>query len=48
MSESNLLKDMCKEIERALPRTKNDHFQVKASFNHANHEKIFERYIKQQ
>ena len=46
MSDSKLLKDMCKVIEKALPSTKHDHrFDIKGSFNH---DKYFEDFIKKQ
>jgi hypothetical protein len=49
MSDSKLLKDMCRVIEKALPSSKNDtNFQIKGSFNSINHDRIFEEYLKQE
>ena len=50
MSDSKLLKDMCKVIEKALPTTKQDHrFEIKGSFNSINHDhRYFEDYLKKQ
>lgn len=46
MSDSKLLKDMCKQIEKALPSNKYDGaFQVKGSFSN---DRIFEQYLKQE
>lgn len=46
MSDSNLLKDLCKQIERALPSRKKDgDFQIKGAFYH---DAIFEKYLKRQ
>ena len=48
MSDSKLLKDMCKTIERALPSTKNDHcFEIKGSFSQAQ-DHYFEEYLQRQ
>jgi hypothetical protein len=42
MSDSKLLKDMCKVIEKALPTTKMDkNFQIKGSYSSLNQDKIF-------
>lgn len=42
MSDSKLLKDMCKVIEKALPTTKLDpNFQIKGSFNSVNQDRVF-------
>lgn len=49
MSDSKLLKDMCKVIEKALPSNKHDnHFEIKGSFNHFTTHHIFEEYIKRE
>ena len=46
MSDSKLLKDMCKVIEKALPSTKQDNrFEIKGSFSH---DRYFEDYLKRQ
>jgi len=42
MSDSKLLKDMCKVIEKALPSNKLDkNFQIKGTFSSINQDKIF-------
>jgi hypothetical protein len=42
MSDSNLLKDMCKVIDKALPSNKHDnHFDIKGSFHPFNNHRIF-------
>jgi hypothetical protein len=46
MSDSKLLKDMCKVIEKALPSNKPDHrLDIKGSFTH---DRYFEEYLKKQ
>jgi hypothetical protein len=46
MSDSNLLKDLCKQIERVLPSKKKDgNFQIKGAFYH---DAIFEKYLKKE
>jgi hypothetical protein len=49
MSDSKLLKEMCKVIEKALPTTKLDkNFQIKGSYTSLNQDKVFEEYLKQE
>ena len=48
MSDSNLLKDMCRQIDRALPRTKVDGLQLRPAGNQPSQEKLFEKYLKQE
>ena len=46
MSDSKLLKDMCKVIEKALPSSKFDRgLDIKGSFHH---DRYFEEYLKRQ
>ena len=46
MSDSNLLKDLCRQIERVLPSKKKDsNFQIKGAFYH---DTIFEKYLKKE
>lgn len=46
MSDSNLLKDLCKQIERVLPSRKKDaNFQIKGAFYH---DTIFEKFLKRE
>jgi hypothetical protein len=46
MSDSKLLKEVCRQIDKALPSTEHDGtFQVRGSFNH---DKIFEQYLKKE
>jgi hypothetical protein len=46
MSDSNLLKDLCKQIEKVLPSKKKDgNFQIKGAFYH---DAIFEKYLKKE
>lgn len=47
MSDSKLLKDMCKVIEKALPSSKQDqiHFEIKGSFDQGRY---FDEYLKKQ
>jgi hypothetical protein len=46
MSDSKLLKEVCKQIDRALPSTEHDGtFQVKGAFSN---EKIFEQYLRKE
>jgi len=48
MSDSKILNDMCKAIEKALPTNKFDkNFQIKGSFTTLNNDKFFEEYMKQ-
>ena len=42
MSDSKLLNDMCKAIDKALPASKFDkNFEIKGSFTNLNHDKFF-------
>lgn len=45
MTDSKLLKDMCKQIEKVLPSNKHDKlFEIKGAFGQ---DKMFEHYLKQ-
>jgi hypothetical protein len=49
MSDSKILNDMCKAIEKALPTSKLDKkFQIKGSFTSMNNHKFFEEYLKEE
>lgn len=45
MSDSKVLKDLCKQIEKVLPSKKKDNFQIKGAFYH---DTIFEKYLKKE
>jgi hypothetical protein len=48
MSDSTILNDMCKAIEKALPASKLDrNFEIKGSFTSLSNDKFFEEYLKQ-
>lgn len=47
MSDSKLLKDMCKAIEKALPKNQAP-LDIKGTFHHLTHPRIFEEYLQRQ